>query len=44
VTWRVVEVGYSSLDTAGAGTIGLTASIPSSTLINFSSGLTFRLP
>jgi hypothetical protein len=44
VTWRVVEVGYSSLDTAGAGTIGLTASIPSSSLINFSSGLTFRLP
>jgi hypothetical protein len=44
VSWRVVEVGYSSLDTASASTIGLTANIPNATLINFASGLTFRLP
>jgi opacity protein-like surface antigen len=44
VSWRVVEVGYSSLATASATTIGITASIPSATLLNFSSGLTFHLP
>jgi hypothetical protein len=44
VSWRVIELGYSSLDTASGGTIGGTESIPSATLINFSTGLTFRLP
>ena len=44
VGWRVAEVGYSSLRTASAGTIGGTANIPAAGLINFSSGLTFRLP
>lgn len=44
VMWRVVQVGYSSLSTASAGTIGASANIPSAQLITISAGLTFRLP
>jgi hypothetical protein len=44
VSWRVVEAGFSSLDTASASTIGITASIPSATIVNIASGLTFRIP
>jgi hypothetical protein len=44
VDFRVAEIGYSSLSTASAGTIGQTQSIPSSTLLSITSGLTFRLP
>jgi hypothetical protein len=44
VGWRVAEVGYSSLRTASAGTIGGTADIPNAGLLSISSGLTFRLP
>jgi len=44
VNWRVAEIGYSSLQTASAGTIGVTASIPSAQLITITTGFTFRLP
>ena len=44
VSWRVVEIGYSGLTTASGGTIGASESIPSATVLSFSSGLTFRLP
>jgi len=44
VDFRVAELGYSSLVTASAGTIGLTQSIPSANLFSITTGLTFRLP
>ena len=44
VSWRVAEVGYSSLTTASGGTIGAFESIPSATILSITSGLTFRLP
>ena len=44
VSWRAIEVGYSSLTTASGGTIGASESIPSATVLSLTSGLTFRLP
>jgi hypothetical protein len=44
VTWRVVEVGYSSLTTVSGGTVGASESIPAAKLLSITSGLTFRLP
>ena len=44
VSWRVVEIGYSSLVTASGGVIGQTESIPAAQLLSFTTGLTFRLP
>ncbi len=47
VDFRVFEVGYGSLTTASSKTIGGSsgsANIPSATLLNFSSGLVFRIP
>lgn len=44
VSWRVAEIGYSSLVTASGGTIGATESIPAARLLSFTTGLTFRLP
>jgi hypothetical protein len=44
VDFRVFEIGYGSLTTASSATVGAggNIAIPSSTLINFSSGLVFR--
>jgi hypothetical protein len=44
VSWRVAEIGYSSLTTTSGGTIGASESIPSVTILSITSGLTFRLP
>jgi hypothetical protein len=44
VSWRVAEIGYSSLTTASGGTIGATESVPSATILSVTTGLTFRLP
>jgi hypothetical protein len=44
VSWRVAEVGYSSVTTASGGTIGASESIPSATILSVTTGLTFRLP
>jgi hypothetical protein len=45
VGFRVFEVGYSGLSTAGSGTVGRAgAPQSSSNIINFSTGLIFRLP
>jgi opacity protein-like surface antigen len=43
-SFRVFEAGYTKLITASSETIGGTATIPAATLINFSTGLTIRLP
>jgi hypothetical protein len=44
VDFRVIEIGYGSLATVSSATVGQGngIGIPSSTLINFSSGLVFR--
>jgi hypothetical protein len=44
VSWRIAEVGYSSLTTASGATIGASESYPSSNLLSITAGLTFRLP
>jgi hypothetical protein len=44
VTFRAIEVGYSSLATASSETIGGSAVIPSANLLSITTGLTFRLP
>jgi len=44
ITWRAVEVGYSSLTTASGGTVAAAGPVNSSSLLNISTGLTFRLP
>ena len=47
VDFRVIEVGYGSLSTASSVTIGgggTSLTYPSATLLNFSSGLVFRIP
>jgi hypothetical protein len=44
VGFRVFEVGYSALTTAGSGTIGASGPQSTSNIINLSTGLTFRLP
>jgi hypothetical protein len=44
VDFRVIEVGYGSLTTVSSATVGAggNIAIPSTTLLNFSSGLVFR--
>jgi hypothetical protein len=44
VDLRAIEIGYGSLTTVSSATVGAggNVAIPSSTLINFSSGLVFR--
>src|ERR1035437_3863657 len=44
VDFRVIEIGYGSLTTVSSATVGAggNIAIPSSTLLNFSSGLVFR--
>ena len=47
VDFRTIEVGYGSLSTASSVTIGgggSSRTFPSATLLNFSSGLVFRIP
>jgi hypothetical protein len=44
VSWRIAEVGYSSLTTASGATIGASESYPSSNLLSITAGLTFLLP
>ena len=44
VTFRAIEVGYSSLTTASGETIGATETIPAAKLLNISTGFTFRIP
>ncbi len=47
VDFRTIEIGYGSLSTASSVTIGGGGSnltFPSATLLNFSSGLVFRIP
>lgn len=45
VDWRIVEVGYGSVTTIGSYLYkGDTVSAPSTHLINFSTGLVFRIP
>ena len=47
VDFRAIEIGYGSLSTASSVTIGGGGSnltFPSATLLNFSSGLVFRIP
>ena len=47
VDFRVIEVGYGGLSTASSVTIGgggTSRTFPSATLLNFSSGLVFRIP
>lgn len=42
VDFRVVEVGFNSLETASSSTIGGTSNIPASRLLSFSTGFVFR--
>jgi hypothetical protein len=44
VDFRLIEIGYGSLTTVSSATVGAggNIAIPSSTLLNFSSGLVFR--
>ena len=44
VDFRAIEIGYGSLTTVSSATVGAggNVAIPSSTLLNFSSGLVFR--
>ena len=44
VTFRAVELGFSSLTVANGGIIGQTETVPAATLFTVASGLTFRLP
>ena len=42
VDFRVIEVGYGAVDTISSATVGSSAPLPASKLLNFSSGLVFR--
>lgn len=44
VDWRMIEVGYGSVQTISSSMFGGTATIPASHLLNFSAGLVFRIP
>lgn len=44
VTFRAIEVGYSSLTTSSGETVGGTESIPAAGLLSISTGFTFRIP
>jgi hypothetical protein len=43
VDWRVLEIGYGSVQAISTGAIAATGSSSSSRMINFSTGLVFRL-
>jgi hypothetical protein len=42
VDFRIVEVGFNSLQTASSSTIGGNGNIPTSRLLSFSTGFVFR--
>ena len=42
VDFRVIELGYGAVSTISSATVGSSAPLPSSTLLNISSGLVFR--
>jgi hypothetical protein len=45
IDFRVIEIGYNSLQTVSSSTIGSTsATIPSTSLLSFSSGIVLRFP
>jgi hypothetical protein len=44
VDWRILEVGYGSVTTVSSLNFDGTATYPASHLINFSTGLVFRIP
>jgi len=44
IDWRVFEIGYGSNQTESSETVGGTRAIPSTTLINFSTGFVIRIP
>jgi Outer membrane protein beta-barrel domain len=44
VDWRVVEVGYGSVQTISTGAIAQTGETSTARLVNFSTGLVFRFP
>lgn len=45
VDWRMIEVGYGSVNTISSSMFSSsTAAIPASRLLNFSAGLVFRIP
>lgn len=44
VNLRAVEVGYANLSTVSSQTIGSATTVPSATLLSFSSGIVFRFP
>ena len=45
VDWRMIEVGYGSVNTISSSMFSSSAaSIPASRLLNFSAGLVFRIP
>jgi len=45
VDWRVIEIGYGSLTTISSGLYdGQSSTFPAAKLINFSTGLVFRIP
>lgn len=43
VDWRIIEVGYGSVQTIASSTFGGTPTIPSAKLLNFSTGFVFRI-
>jgi hypothetical protein len=43
VDWRIIEVGYGSLETVSSATFGGQTPIDSAKLLNFSAGLVFRV-
>ena len=42
VDWRVAEVGYGSVTTVSSETVGGTVSLPSDSVLSFSTGFVFR--
>ncbi len=43
IDWRIVEIGYSTLSTLNSSNLGYNASIPTSHLLNISTGFVFRI-
>jgi hypothetical protein len=44
IDFRLLEIGYTSLDTASSETIGGGAAVPSSNILSISTGFVFRFP
>jgi hypothetical protein len=42
IDWRVAEIGYGSVTTVSSQTVGGTVSLPSDSVISFSTGFVFR--